>query len=359
MTLLKLAAVLGLPLAALCQTAVPIPKDPLELVTGNAENVESPEARQAAIDLLKRARTNQVLRGNGHGYDLKVSFKVESGGQTLYDGAWEMEDLFLARLGLRWTAHATAGYRTTQIAAKGLNFGEGTGTLPLRLEEVRAVLFGAVTNTPDRLKFRRAMAMYNGVQVTCYLTEGTVSVPTAGSGRRWDEAEECIDPQTGLLHVHSPVPGRYYAYDYTDALTLGNRVVPREVTVAEGGKAVTVVHVDSLTEISTADASLFEPTKEMTWATTTQEAGKQAVFPGKGTLPPDAIIHPVCVMGIATASGQLTEIHSMQPSDPNSQAAVAFAKTLPFRTPVTPAGGAEQHFEFIIVKFVASSTPAR
>jgi len=49
-------------------------------------------------------------------------------------------------------------------------------------------------------------------------------VPTASPGRRWDEIEECIDPQSGLLQVHSQVPGRYYDYDYTDAPKLGDRV---------------------------------------------------------------------------------------------------------------------------------------
>jgi hypothetical protein len=111
MKLLQFTAVLGLPFVALCQTTVPIPKDPLEMVRDKAEKVSTPEARQAAIDLLKRARGNQNLRTYYRNYDLKVSFQVNSGGQTLYDGSWEMEDLYLARLGLRWTARAADGYQ--------------------------------------------------------------------------------------------------------------------------------------------------------------------------------------------------------------------------------------------------------
>jgi hypothetical protein len=56
------------------------------------------------------------------------------------------------------------------------------------------------------------------------LLAGPDPVPTASPGRRWDEIEECIDPQSGLLQVHSQVPGRYYDYDYTDAPKLGDRV---------------------------------------------------------------------------------------------------------------------------------------
>jgi hypothetical protein len=236
-----------------------------------------------------------------------------------------------------------------------MNFGEGTGTLPLRLEEARAILFGAVTSTPDRFQFRSATATYNGSPVTCFLIEGNLTVGTGGAGRRWDETEDCVDPQSGILQVHSAVPGCYYAYEYSD----DHPKVPQKVTVWEGGKAVMILHVDSLVETSTADPKLFEPTKEMTWATTTQESIKQAYFAAKGTVPVDAIIHPVWVMGIATASGQLAEIHSLQPSDPNSQAAVEYAKTLPIQTPVTAQGGAEQHFEFVLVKFVAKPTAAR
>jgi hypothetical protein len=191
------------------------------------------------------------------------------------------------------------------------------------------------------------------------LHTNTLRVPTEGSGRRWDEAEDCIDPQSGLLEIHSTVPGRYFAYDYTDAFKLGNRVVPRRITVAEEGKPVMVVHVNSLTELTTAEASLFQPTKEMTWATTTLEAGKEVAFPGKGSLAKDALVRPVCVMGLANASGQLSEIHSLQPSDPNSQAAVDYVKTMSFNTPVTPQGGAEQHFQVVIVEFVVSSSSAR
>ena len=44
---------------------------------------------------------------------------------------------------------------------------------------------------------------------------------------RWDEAEECIDPQSELLRTHSPVPGRYFAYEYSDASQPGDRALPR------------------------------------------------------------------------------------------------------------------------------------
>ena len=63
--------------------------------------------------------------------------------------------------------------------------------------------------------------------------------------------------------MHSQVPGRYFAYDYSDAPQLGGHVLPRKVTVTEAGKTVTEISVDSLTELPAADPSLFVPTEEM------------------------------------------------------------------------------------------------
>jgi hypothetical protein len=350
-----LAAALCLPLATLGQPthkAVAIPKDPLELVTGGSQIVDTPQ--KDAIELLTRARNNQAIRGGNQGYDIKVSFTVSSGGQTEYDGDWEMEEIHVPRLGTRWTAMTAGGYSTTEITSDGLTYGEGTAsTMPLRLHEARAALFGAAATIADGNRIRSATATYNGVKVMCLLLAGTERLPAPGAGRRWDETEECIDPQTGWLHVHSQVPGRYYAYDYTDAPMLGNRVIPRKVTVIEAGKVVAVIHVDSVGELSEADPKLFVAGKEMKWAAISTAAQKLFVYPQKGFIAPDATIQPVCVFGLVTPEGKLVEAHSMQPSDPNSPAAVEYAKTINYYGPAVRTPGPEQHFVFIIEKFVA------
>jgi hypothetical protein len=43
-------------------------------------------------------------RTDGQGYDLKVTFAVDSLGQTEYDGDWELEDVYVPGQGLHWTA---------------------------------------------------------------------------------------------------------------------------------------------------------------------------------------------------------------------------------------------------------------
>jgi hypothetical protein len=107
MTILKgvrlLIAMAGMPVSTFCQVAAlkvaPVPNDPLEMVSGPVQVVSTPEERDAILGLLSRARVNYSLRGSSKGYDLKVSFTVNSGGETEYDGAWEMEEIYGPRMG--------------------------------------------------------------------------------------------------------------------------------------------------------------------------------------------------------------------------------------------------------------------
>jgi hypothetical protein len=60
----------------------------------------------------------------------------------------------------------------------------------------------------------------------------------------------------------------------------------------------------------------------------------------------------VCVFGLVNSAGQLVEAHSLQPSDPNSTAALKDARAIDFSA-MTPAGAPlQQHFVFVIEKFV-------
>jgi hypothetical protein len=349
----------GLSLAAFGQNALRIaavPVDSLELATGQIQVADTPVSRDAAIQLLARARNNYALRAAGQGYHLKVSFTVNSAGQTDYDGAWEMEDVSDPIQGLRWTAKAAAGYSTTQISSHQMFWGAGN-TIPLRLHEARAAIFGplpAESNVNADL-IRTSTATFHGAQVTCVLLSGSGNPATATPGRRWEETEECIDPQSGLLQVHSQAPGRYYAYDYSNGPQLGGHVLPKKVTVTEGGRVVSEISVDSLQRLASADPSLFVPTEQMkAGGAAVAMAGAQKIsrFAGRGPFAAGATAQPVCVFGLVTASGQLVEAHSLQPSDPNSQAAVEAAKQMKFAPATPPGARPSQHFVFIIEKFV-------
>jgi hypothetical protein len=85
----------------------------------------------------------------------------------------------------------------------------------------------------------------------------------------------------------------------------------------------------------------------------TTGAVKYPVFPERGTVPPDATIQPVCVFALVAPSGQVVEAHSLQPSDPNSQAAVEFARSMSF-DPGPASARPSEHFVFFIEKFITS-----
>lgn len=347
----------------------PIPSDPLEMATGRIRPASGRAARTAALGLLGRARGNYAMRSAGRGYDLKVTFTVNSGGQTEYDGAWEMEDVFDPQQGLRWTAKASAAssgssasssFAITRISIKGMLYGEETGSyIPLRLQEARAALFDPIpaAGNASRSSIRTSNAVFNGAQLTCILLSGSGKAGNGTEGRYWEESEECIDPQTGLLRLHSQVPGRYYAYDYSNALQLDGHLLPRRVTVTEAGRTVTEISVDSLTELPAADPSLFVPTEQMKargQALAMAGAQKISIFSGQGPIAPGLTTRAVCVFGLVTATGQLVEAHSLQPSDPNSQAALGAANQMNFSVLRPPGAQPQQHFVFVIERFVTS-----
>jgi hypothetical protein len=351
-------AAAGLSLAALgksAQRTAPVPSDPLEMVTGQSQVVNTATSRAAALDLLAQASKSYALRSSGQAYDLKVKFTVTSSGETQYDGAWEMEDVFDPTQGLRWTAKAEAGFTTTQIAANGMFYGEGTSsTMPLRLQEARAALFDPIPSARnvERQVVRTSAATFHGVQLTCVLFSG--SKDAAIPGRRWEETEECIDPQSGLLMLHSQIPGRYYAYEYGEAPQPGAYLLPKTVTVTEAGKTVSVISVVSLEELSSVDPSLFQPTEAMlAKGPSVAMAGAQKIASVVGKSGSD-VAQPVCIFGLVTATGELVEAHSLQPADPNSAAALEAAKRTNFSHPAAAGSRPQQHFVFLIEKFVAS-----
>ena len=355
----------SLPIAVLGQSApkvAPVPGDPLELATGQIHAIDSPASRAAIVRILDHARDSYALRSAGRAYDLKVEFTVDSGGQTEYDGDWKMEDVFDPAQGLQWKAKAPGSYAITRIFSKGMFFGDETEDhIPLRLQEARAALFGPMPSAESvaHASIRVSKAIYKGAPLTCVLLSGPKG-GLATPGRRWDETEECIDPQTGLLRTHSQVPGRYFAYKYSTASHFAGHVLPGKVIVTEGGKTVTEIVVKSLTELPASDPKLdpklFTPTEEMKskgHATEMAQAQKIWRFAGQGKPARGATIKPVCVFGLVTPAGQLVEAHSLQPSDPNSAVAVEDAKQINFSSPPFDPHP-EQHFVFIIEKFVSS-----
>jgi hypothetical protein len=359
--MLWLLAAAGLSLAASRLTppiAAPIPNDPLELVTSRVRAVASSGKRADVAQLLDRARHSLALRSGSQGYDLKVRFTVDSGGQTGHDGAWKMEDIFDPKLGHRWTAGSSDSYTITRISSHGKLYGEETEDyVPLRLQEARAALFDAIPSAQNvaSAAIRQSPAVFNGARLTCVLLSGSQVDARSIPGRRWDESEECIDGESGLVRMHSQVPGRYFLYDYSDAPRLGDHILPRKVTVTEAGRTVTTISVESLTELTSPDPGLFVPTEEMkAKGRAISMARAQKIWHVAGRGPAGAATHAVCVFGLVTPEGKLVEAHSLQPSDPNSNEAIEAAQQMTFAYPALLAPPPQQHFVFVIQEFGSS-----
>ncbi len=366
---------LSVPLVVVAQNTplmAPLPDDPLEVVHGQIQFAATAEARDAALQLLTRARSNYSLqnagRSAGRGYQIEASFKVDSGGQTEFDGEWQLQETFDPKQGLHWTARTTRSaysFAHTQISTNGKLYSEtATSYIPLRLHEARAALFGSIPSARDasRDQIRTAAASYKGIALTCVLLSTPINAPNSAAreavqARRWDETEECIDARTGLLQIHSQAPGRYYVYDYSNAPEFAGRTMPRQVTVTEAGKTVSEILVQRLVPIAVADPNLFAISTEMKARGRAPELGAALKYiKVAGTVPAGEAARPVAVFGLVTASGELIDVHSLQPSDLNSDAAVEAVKQMKF-APQDPLGSPpQQHLLYVIENFVAAGS---
>jgi len=351
----------GLPFAAFGQSApavAPVPRDALELAKGQIQTATTSASRDAALQLLARARNFYQLRNSRQAWDLKVRFSVDSAGATNYDGDWQMEDVFAPGQGVHWTATSSAGYSITGIFASNATYAEGSSNaVPLRLQEARAALFNPLPSVAyaGTGSIRTVAVSFRGSPMTCVLWSRSRNISNPTAERGWDEAEECVDPQTGLLLVHSEIPGHYAVYEYSNGTQLGSHRLPQTVTITEGGRVVSKISVESLQGIGAPDPSLFVPTEGMKaagQATAMTSATKVSRMQG-GPYTRGMTVRPVCVFGMVTPTGQLVEAHSLQPSDPNSEAAIKDAQGIDF-SPTMPTGGPpQQHFVFVIEKFVS------
>lgn len=349
----------GTALAQSVPRVAPIPRDPLELAVGHIQIAGTAE-RDAMLQVLARARNSYALRNLHQPWDLKVNFTVDSQGLTSYDGDWQMEDVFSPGQGLHWTAQSAGGYAIAGIFAGKETYAQAAGSvIPLRLQEARALLYNPIPSVSYAASgtLRTTTAALAGSPLTCILLTRSRNTSNMPDQRDWNESEECIDSQSGLLRMHSDVPGRYAVYDYANAPQIGSHVLPRTVTVTEGGRVVSTIAVESLQVVNSVDPSLFIPTDAMKAAgpaTVMTAATKISRIQGESPFSTGMTLRPVCVFGLVSKSGRLVEAHSLQPSDPDSEAAVKDAEAIDFSPSISAATGPQQHFVFILEKFVSN-----
>ena len=221
----------------------PVPSDPLELVTGDAQPVTDAAQRAEIVDLLVKAHRNSNVRAQP--YDLKTTFTISG---SLSAGDWQEEDIAPSGDFYRWTV-AGPGYSTLNLTAHHLFYSSQQFTvLPLRLMQVHQALFRPEAVVRAHATLRIANASLDGVDLTCALVTHNAVAPAAAGGRRWEEQEWCVDPKAGTLVTYSEAPGSYVHYDYSNALQFHGRLIPNGFTITQAGETIVQAQAASVTK---------------------------------------------------------------------------------------------------------------
>ena len=334
----------------------PLPYDPLELATGPTVVPNTPEQRANILSLLEHARQNSAMHTPGMApFDIKVSFH-SVGKDSRNQGYGEVEETWLDGQTWRWSARL-GDYSQLRIFYEGEVYDDKPrGHMPLRLQMVRNAVFWPVVGNFAQSLLRMATAKWEDSELACILISGAINDATATPGRRWEENEYCIDPKTGLLRIHSEAPGIYSVYDYNGGFQFHGRVLPRQMTIVEGGTSVLQIHLDSITDAND-DPNQFVPTKKML------AHGPGAVMVGPFRFPEfvrtpagfSGMIQPVIVHAILDQKGKVLDAEVVQSSDP---ALAAAALDVVWRSSYLPAQRRDRPLQreaFINVKFTPAS----
>ena len=340
----------------------PIPADPMELVTGAAQSVTNAEQRMAAVSLVNKARELSNVRAQP--YDLKTSFTASGG--LASDGSWTLEDTSRARM-YRWTANGP-NYSAINLypntVANGLYGNQASGVLPLRLIQARSAIFFAFPNVGPQASVRTATGELNGAEQQCLLLVIGAGNRTFSGGRNWEEAEYCVDAQSGLLTQYSPVPGLYIRYDYSAGIKFHSKSIANAFTISENGQMVLDAKTVSVADPPPATDAMF------TTAGLSPLGVGRAMNPGfnwpimmnaPGQPPPasaaNAAMQVVALHGNLTGDGQLTEIEILASTDSTlNQAAISRATDIAQRRVPTQPGATQQSSQmFLTFEFITSA----
>ena len=232
---------------------LPIPYNPLELVTRDAQFVSTPEERAAAVELLVKAQRLSNVRLQP--YDLKTTFVTS--GSLPSDGAWTLEDISPGADLYRWAAQGPSYSGVFLLKDRLFSSNQQNPTIPLRLLQVRHAIFYPPGVIGPTAAVRVATGSLDGVPVQCVLVAmgfHATSGDSFSSGRSYRESEYCVDSKTGLLMISSPVPGLYVRYNYQNAIHFHRSIIPSGFTISEYGRTVIEAKTESVSDPPTAPA---------------------------------------------------------------------------------------------------------
>ncbi len=321
---MRMLALLLLPAALQAQQAEPpVPSDPLELVTGDAQPAQDVAQRASIVDLLIKAHRHSNVRAQP--YDLKTTLTVS--GSSSSDGTWQLEDVSPGPGLYRWTVQSPS-YSAVHLTANRVLYSSRTpDSLPLRLVQARDAIFYLQINVGPHASLRTANASLNGVELVCALIGRYGAGKAATGGRRWNEEEYCLDPRANTLVTYSLVPGLYVVYDYSKTITFHDELIPNKFTITQAGQTVVEAETESVTDPANNPAA-FQPA-----GLTQVGVGPIMTAPWRfhmrvpsPTAAPAGTTQLVALHAMQSPDGQLSDVELLASSDASlNQTALAFA----------------------------------
>jgi len=264
-------------------------------------------------------------------------------------GPGKMEEVFRDNGLWRWSA-IFGSYTQTRIFSGGRIFDENPAMMPLRLQMLRGAIFWPIHTRPNEL-LRISAGTWNGSPVMCVLGSPLTEVQN-WPGRWWDETEFCVDTKSGLLQTYSVAPGLYVVYDYQNAVKFHASVLPRTITIYEGGNTVLTIHIDGIVDQLQPDPNLFVASaKAASGPSAPVIAGQFHYLAAGGESPvPIPKIQPVIVHALLNPEGKVEEAEALTADATLGPAAVALVKNSTY--PAQQQGRALQREAFIDVRYV-------
>lgn len=334
----------------------PVPSDPLELVTGNAQPVQDINQRAEIINLLANAHQHSNVRAQP--YDLKTTFTVAG---ALSSGAWQEEDASPSAGMYRWTVQGP-GYSSVNMNLNRIFYSSQTAAgLPLRLVQFREAIFYTAPVVGPRATLRTAPGSLNGVDLVCALVARDATTPAGAGGRLWEEEEYCVDPKSTTLITYSQAPGSYVLYDYSKALQFHGKLIPNGFTITQAGETIIEAQTESLAD-PVNNSAAFQTTglSQIGVGPIMSPAWRSEIHLTSPVSVQSATVPIVMLHGMQAPTGQLSDLEILSSSDPSlNEAALAYASKWqgglmgqPIETGATP-----QSHEVVTMVVFSSTQP--
>ena len=180
--------------------------------------------------------------------------------------------------------------------------------MPLRLAQVRDAMWSIYSpGIGPHATLRLATGSLNGAELRCVLVAHGIygkSLPEFSSGRSFDEAEYCVNVQSGLLETYSPYAGLYVRFSYANGLHFHDQIIPDEFIITQRGRTVIDAKTESVTDAPPQNTNLFET------------AGLNPLGVGQVIVPPMRVHGFQTSQFVNTSSGgQVVILHGMVSPD--------------------------------------------